>query len=135
MNETLIINPEPALEFRYSQSLYDPRDGLSIFGPYDTDEPSHPQNISYALIGTIKGLELFEEFASRMQLPIVQEPNEKAKLLWPAFPGFEAAFHSSWPSKATRLFALDRNELLKYSRDKDPDKRTWLVLQRYKRFQ
>jgi len=131
MNETLIINPEPALEFRYSQRLCDPRDGLSIFGPYDTDEPSHPQNISYAVIGTIKGLELFGKFASRIQSPIAQEPNEKAKLLWPAFPGFEAAFHSSWSNKATRCFTLNRNELVKCARDKDPDKRTWFVVETY----
>src|SRR4030067_552818 len=131
MIDVLNINPEPALEFRYSQRLCDPRDGLSIFGPYDTDEPSHPKNISYALIGTEKGLNLFREFAERIQAPIMIEADQKGRLLWPAFPGFEAAFHSSWSSKATRYRTIEEEKLLKYVKDRDPNKRNWFVVETY----
>jgi hypothetical protein len=39
----LIHLEEPELEFRYSQRTQDPKEGLSIFGPYDADQPSHPK--------------------------------------------------------------------------------------------
>jgi len=39
----LIHLEEPQLEFRYTQRTQDPKEGLSIFGPYDADQPSHPK--------------------------------------------------------------------------------------------
>ena len=48
-NATLLS--EPPLEFRYGQLLADPRDGLSLFGPYSTDRSSHPKNVVFGLIG------------------------------------------------------------------------------------
>jgi len=130
MNEAVKVKGEPALEFRYSQRLYDPHDGLSIFGPYDTDEPSHPKNISYGIVGTAKGLEIFGRFADRIGSPITTETEGK-RLLWASFPGFEAAFHSRWSRKATRQFILDERKILEYVREIDPNKRNWLVVEEY----
>ena len=39
MDEAVRILDEPVLEFRYGQAVVDPRDGLSIFGAFDTDTP------------------------------------------------------------------------------------------------
>ena len=55
----LKIIDEPTLEFGYGQHLIDPRDGLSLFGPCDADLPSHPAALSYGVVGTDKGMELF----------------------------------------------------------------------------
>ena len=60
---------EPLLEFRYGQRLPDPRDGLSIFGPCDSDEPSHPKSMTYAVIGPSEGVAAFEEWSRAMQRP------------------------------------------------------------------
>ena len=43
MNSSLLLFREPDLEFRYNQRIKDPRDGLTLFGPYDADHASHPK--------------------------------------------------------------------------------------------
>ena len=53
---SLTIIEEPSLEFRYGQRVIDPRVGLSIFGPIDSDLPNHPRNVSYGLVGTEQGI-------------------------------------------------------------------------------
>ncbi|HEV2226398.1 MAG TPA: hypothetical protein VGR56_06290 [Nitrososphaerales archaeon] len=89
--------PEPDLEFRYNESLADPRFGLSIFGPVDVDAPSHPKNISYGLIGTRRGLDLALSFLKAVQRPILKE--SKNPRLWPLYPGFQG--HSTATSLKT----------------------------------
>src|SRR5487761_719206 len=56
------ILEEPLLIFRYKQKLEDPRDGLSLFGPYDWEDRYHVTKISYGLVGTIDGIAKFKEF-------------------------------------------------------------------------
>ena len=58
LSEVKILD-EPALEFRYGQPVTDPRDGLSLFGPYDADAPGHPSALSYGVVGTGEGIDLF----------------------------------------------------------------------------
>ena len=45
---------ESRLEFRYKQSLEDPHDGLSLFGPYGIEASSHPKNLTIGVIGSPK---------------------------------------------------------------------------------
>src|ERR1051326_7502572 len=102
--DSIILLEEPNLEFRYGQQLTDPHSGLTLFGPYDVDASSHPRNVSFGCVGTTDGLSSFESFATTVGEPIVSqeygspEENRKPHLLWPPFPGFEAAFHSRWVS-------------------------------------
>ena len=130
MTNDIDVFPEPLLEFRHGQSLQDPHDGLSLFGPFDTDNPTHPKNISYGVIGTSLGLKLFQDFSSTLSGPIYPADNMNPKL-WPPFPGFEAIFHAYWPDKSSWHYEIDRTSLLNSSKHKDPHKRTYDVVKLY----
>ena len=121
---------EPLLEFRHGQSLQDPHDGLSLFGPFDTDNPTHSKNISYGIIGTSLGLKLFQDFSSILSGPIFPEENMNPRL-WPPFPGFESIFHSSWPDKPSWHHEIDRDTLLTHSKHNDRYQRTYGVAELY----
>ena len=129
MNDRVHILPEPTLEFRYGQRVAHPRDGLSIFGPFDADLPSHPAGLSYAVIGTKTGLMEFDLFATRMEAAIVDEGMEQR--LWPVFPGFEAAFAARWPARATVRHELDEGQLQCAVVDKDANQRTGQIVDAY----
>lgn len=129
LDEVLVL-PEPLLEFRHAQALEDPHDGLSIFGPYDADLPSHPRNISYGLVGTSSGIDMFGRWAEHLRLP-AYPPDGGDRRLWPTFPGFEAAFASVWPEQPTWTIAIDEQQLRDAARDKDPNKRASWVVERY----
>jgi hypothetical protein len=122
---------EPFLEFRYDQKVVDPKLGLAIFGPHDTDLRSHPKNISFGVIGTRVGIGLAESFFSRIQSYIVSKTVSENPRLWPAFPGFQAVFHSSLPDKPTRNFEIDSTQLISASANLDPNKRAFDVVNQY----
>jgi len=123
--------PEPMLEFRYGQRALDPRDGLALFGPFGADQPSHPKSLRYGLVGSPRGIERFREFAALITGPIFSTSDPRKSRLWPAFPGFEAAYHCTWPAQATREFGVDAGELELASRNADPNKRAYEVVNRY----
>lgn len=117
---------EPLIEFRYGQFLEDPHDGLSLFGPYDADLPSHPKKITYGVIGTENGISLFERWSKILNMPQINDP--KKTKLWPPFPGFEVAFACEWPEQPSWIYAINENELLKASRHRDKHSRTYGVV-------
>ena len=128
MNNDAIVFDEPLLEFRYGQESADPRDGLSLFGPFDTDSPSHPRNISFGLVGTPEGIRKFGQWAQRIQSAIFPDSNPR---LWPMYPGFEASFASIWPSQPVHESSLDPRSLSEAARDKDQHKRAFNVVNHY----
>lgn len=130
-NNEIIQIPEPRLEFRYSQKVSDPRDGLSIFGAGDIGLPSHPSNISYGLIGTPNGIRLFSPFARVLQSAIVSESDPAKLRIWPAFPGFYAAFACSFPEAPTRISQINETSLLDASMKADPNQRAFAVVDCY----
>src|SRR2546427_3244095 len=123
--------PEPKLEFRYSQAALDPRDGLALFGPYDADKAGHPRAISYGIIGTPDGIERFLEFSRTLVGPVTPVEPARRTRLWPAFPGFEAAFECEWPDKATRTVELDAARVMEAARHADEYKRAYQVVGEY----
>ena len=139
----ITILPEPELEFRYGQRLHDPHAGLALFGPFDSDAPSHPRSIVYGLIGPPEGVEAFKRWSDLLQDPIVKVPDvdprtgrakvdeRKLYLLWPPFPGFEAAFASAWPKRPAWTHELDRDELLNQARNRDANRRAYDVVNLY----
>jgi hypothetical protein len=127
---TVDVFSEPPIEFRYEQPLEDPHDGLSLFGPYDSDSPSHPRNITYGVIGTEEGIEAFERWTQKINSPLLGKENEN-KRLWPPFPGFDVAFASKWPEKPAWTHSIDRAEVLKASEHRDPNTRAFEVVDRY----
>lgn len=122
---------EPSLEFRYAQKTVDPKVGLSIFGPYDADLPSHPKNISWGAVGTGTGISLASRFFRLIQSPVLSETTSKNARLWPAFPGFQAAFYSSMADRPTRSFELDSSKLVTASTNLDPNRRAYDVVNQY----
>ena len=130
MNGDLHIFDEPRLEFRFSQKAVDPHDGLSLFGPYDADAASHPRNISYGVVGTQRGIARFSSWSEAMQTAIYP-PAKLDRRLWPAFPGFSAAFDCVWPTAPTRSQSVAEEGLVEDSRNRDPNKRAARVVERY----
>lgn len=125
-----VIFDEPDLEFRYGQRLQDPRDGLALFGPYDTDESSHPASLTHILIGTPEGVAKFRIWSDIMNYPATDAPKGKVQL-WPPFPGFDAAYSAKWPKEPVATATIDRDELLAASKLRDPYQRAHKVVQYY----
>lgn len=122
---------EPFLQFRYSQRVYDPRDGLSLFGPFDTDSNYHPRNISYGLVGTGEGNSKFESFVRFLRGATVSQTESGNTRLWPPYPGFEASYGCAFPEKSTRKYELDSLRLEESSRLLDPNQRAFRVVEAY----
>jgi hypothetical protein len=129
MREAVQIFSEPELEFRYGQAVSDPRDGLSIFGAFDTDEASHPKNLSYAVVGTPGGIAAFKAFAARIGEPAFPG-RDLDPALWPMFPGFEAAFACTLPTPTLER-AIDESQLRADAMQRDEHKRAGAVVDRY----
>lgn len=122
---------EPGLEFRHEQIITDPHDGLWLFGPQDTDAPSHPRSITYAAIGTKQGIDALSRFSEALAKPCCRRPQSGNRRLWPTFPGFDAAFHCTWPRHSAATVEIDRDQLLEMARHKDASKRTYDVVNTY----
>ncbi len=130
MLRDITILDEPKLEFRYGQQLADPRDGLSLFGPYGADAPGHPGAVSYGVVGTPVGIELFSAWSHAMVCSWTDAPNDRRRL-WPPYPGFEAAFASVWRSKPVWKKALESDELSDFANRHDPYERVYSVANQY----
>ena len=130
MSSCITVLPEPELQFRHGQYLADPRDGLSLFGPYDTDAPGHPSALSYGVIGTNRGLSLFSEWSEAMNHAWTDAPDGR-DLLWPPFPGFQAAFASDWHPVPVWQHTLCARELSEAARRRDPFARAASVVDQY----
>lgn len=137
MTLSITVLPEPALEFRYNQLVEDPHAGLALFGPFDTDFSGRPTGITYGVVGTPEGIELFGAFSSKICKPIISQPygdpdeNKKPQLLWPPFPGFEAVFGAMWPDKPAWIYSLDRKALTAAARHNDRHRRAYDVSNLY----
>jgi hypothetical protein len=130
MSEKAIIFNEPHLEFRYGQHVADPRDGLTLFGPFDADRPGKPVGPSYVAIGTDSGIKDLTQWSKALNRPAIESPNSDERL-WTAFPGFEAAFGSEWPTTPVRTFALDEERLIQASRQREPHSRCYETVNLY----
>ena len=129
MHDVKVLD-EPALEFRFGQQVADPRDGLSLFGPYDADAPGHPGSVSHGVVGTRQGVDLFKAWSSAMTLSWTDAPNDRHRL-WPPYPGFEGAFSSDWRSEPVWQHILDSTQLSDVARRHDPYERVHLSVSQY----
>jgi hypothetical protein len=137
-SDGVTILPEPTIEFGLHQRLHDPHDGLALFGPFDAASGVHPKSVTYAAVGTPEGLSAFRAWSHMMRGAAVADPLRDQvgrrplnETLWPAYPGFEAAFLSTWPESAVWEKQLDRAELLRLASDADPNKRAFGVVNSY----
>src|SRR5687768_14594479 len=82
----LIYIPEPQLTFGYNQKMEDPRDGLTLFGPYSRDLYSGQINIG--VIGPEKQSNYVIDYLKKIHQPVISSEPDVAR---PYFPGLEAA--------------------------------------------
>lgn len=80
---------EPRLKFAYGQVLEDPRDGLTVFGPFDKGTVN---NFSVGIIGTRDGIRRCKAWLLKIQKPVYHTKSDIAN---PFFPGFEEVFQVS----------------------------------------
>lgn len=101
----LIKINEPGLLFKYGQSMEDPRDGLSLFGPLDEGKP---YGIRAGVIGTKDGIKRYKNWVRKIQGPIASSKGRTAR---PPFPGIEAAFRIPWVPEPQIAIEISEVEL------------------------
>ncbi len=98
---------EPRLEFAHDQAVEDPRDGLTLFGPYDRATGAS-YGIRAGVIGTPSGIIRFKKWVKHLQTPVGIADAQRFR---PPFPGFEAAFQIPWSPQPTLEIAIDEGDL------------------------
>ena len=104
---SLIRLPEPLLLFGYGQAMEDPRDGLTLFGPYDTGSVFA---IRTGVVGTKAGIEGFKAWTLRIKTLVRTKNHIQAR---PPFAGFEAVFRIPWSEAPLLTRTIDEEELKK----------------------
>jgi hypothetical protein len=130
VTDLVCVLNEPPMEFRHGQALTDPRDGLTAFGPYDQDLPTHPGRIAYAVVGTPTGIAAFDAFSARFRSPIAPD-DDVDRRLWRPFPGYDAAFGCDWPAEPARRSILPEDPLAEAARHADLSRRVASVVDSY----
>ena len=88
MSKPLLIHiPEPRLTFGFDQKLCDPRDGLTLFGPYTRKQISGQVNVG--IIGPDQQRKNVRRYLLNLHKPIFGPGKEIAR---PYFPGLEATY-------------------------------------------
>jgi hypothetical protein len=130
MTDSLIVFDEPGLEFRYGQKLVDPKKGLALFGPYDSDVGGRPGSLNYVVLGTAADIAEFNIWTSAMALPATYAPKDNYHI-WTPYPGYEAAFGMQWPTKPIRAFKIDADALDKAANKANKHERAYEVVNLY----
>jgi len=92
---------EPPLSFGYGQTTFDPRDGLTLFGPASRMKLN---DIDLGIIGTPEGIGRVTTWLSRIERPVKSLENDPAR---PYFPGFETVFEASFNFAALQTIEID----------------------------
>jgi hypothetical protein len=125
------ILDEPILNFRYGQAMVDPRDGLSIFGPFDADAPSHPRSMVYGVIGASGGVDTFRGFTHALTRAVPTDMTAYDYKNWPHFPGFEAAYNTKLPDNPAFVHIIDAARLSSQVKEVDAHKRASRLVEMY----
>jgi len=104
---------EPFLLFNYNQKVVDPRDGLSLFGPFNKDKMN---NFSVGIIGTSDGIRRMKNWINKFIKPIFPIKKDVAK---PLYPGFESIFGVSINDNSTIEIEVDEEKLKLFYRYSD----------------
>jgi hypothetical protein len=112
----LIYIREPNILFAYNQECPDPRDGLTLFGPYEKI-----YGIKSGVVATKEGLKIFKNYLDLIQKPVYN----KDSLTRPMFPGFETAFGAKWESDSIIYKEITNQEIDTYLYHSNRHKRTF----------
>ena len=102
MNNRLIHFDEPCIEFGYSQASEDSRDGLTLFGPYETTTGE----MKIGVIGTSNGIEAYKSFSKTANDPIYTNSAGR-----PFFPGFHSVFGLKWTAIPMATIVINESDI------------------------
>lgn len=130
----LIHFPEPKIIFGFNQTTEDPRDGLTLFGPY---ESLNPYKVRIGLIGSEEVLNKYKGFVNRLTKPIYSFKNHYGELRSvevkrPSYPGFETVFGIELPQNPEIFVRISDDEIKRILyREKIKRKRTSELVELY----
>jgi hypothetical protein len=136
MNLNIEYIEEPSLVVGAKQRVIDPRDGLILFGPYESIAPF---SIKAGLVGTDEGLTAYTAFVGKINQPIFSKKNVYGKIksdevARPSFPGFESVFNVKWPQSPEIFKRLEGPLIERILREeKNKKKRTTELVEIYLR--
>jgi hypothetical protein len=104
---------EPFLIFNHGQKVVDPRDGLSLFGPFNKNKIN---NFSIGIIGTPFGIKKMKNWLEDFMKPKFPIKNDVAK---PIYPGFESIFGVSINDNSTLEIEIEEEKLKLFYRYSD----------------
>lgn len=123
--EKLIRMREPQLLFGYDQALEDPRDGLTLFGPYD---PSSSLGLRAGVVGTRDGINRFKAWVANIQGPLFDARVERGR---PFFPGYREVFGVPWLEQPTLELEIAGAAIDKTARIEERHRRTFELVSLY----
>lgn len=85
------VLPEPLLQFGYSQSSPNPKEGLFLFGPLR--EPNNPVDLRCGVVGTPKGIAGYRAWVTRLSRAVLPQENSTTSVF---YPGFSELFNCTW---------------------------------------
>jgi hypothetical protein len=104
---------EPNLEFAHAQTTTHPKDGLFLFGPYNSKQK--PKEVRLGVIGTQKGIDYFKKWAERLKHRVEVPPPGKGekqdRLHLANFPGIEEALGVTFDLGAFVTYPIDPKEI------------------------
>ena len=116
---------EPRLRFAHNQAVEDPRDGLTLFGPFDR---GLVDNFSVGIVGTPQGIRRCKSWLYKISRPVYHPTRDIAK---PFFPGFEEVFGITMNLNAIPELSVDENLLKLFYRYDDPHVRVSEIVELY----
>jgi len=118
----LIYIEEPNMLFGYNQKCHDPRDGLTLFGPYEKI-----YGIKSGVLATKEGLRKLKNYVDIIQKPVYN----KDSLTRPMFPGFETVFGAKLETNNIIFKEINNLEIEKYLFHGNNHKRTFDIVSLY----
>lgn len=133
-----IFLDEPNLMFGSNQVTSDPRDGLVLFGPYETFKKG---SVLAGVIGTKQGISNYKDFVNTINQPVIStkwnyqsKSHESDELQRPSFPGFEAVYNIHWNPEPELQIEINESEIFRIIQtEKNKKKRTSELVDLYLR--
>jgi len=124
-SDSIVHFSEPSLTFGFDQDLIDPRDGLTLFGPYKSEGVF---GVSWGAVGTKEGIEFLKSWVNKINSPINETEDSN---LWIPFPGFEAAFGVPFPKSPVVKRIINSDTLMEILKNQDSFQRVHNVVDFY----
>jgi hypothetical protein len=117
---------EPKLTFGYNQKMEDPRDGLTLFGPFSKGHISGQINVG--IIGPAEQRNYVTNYLKKIHKPVISMEKDIAR---PYFPGLEAAFDIFINFSSIQQINIERTEIDEYLKYSDGHMRVYYLTDLY----